>query len=464
MFFYIDPCTGAMLFTILIGLLGSLVYALKMLKVKIKTAFGGKKDDSLNKKYPFVIYSDDKRYWWIFKPVVDILDGYGKEILYLTASDDDPVFKEEYKNLKAECIGKDNKSFFRLNYLNASIVLSTTPSLGVFQWKRSKKVDYYVHIPHAPGDITGYRMFGIDYYDAILVSGDYQIDDLRALEKLRGLPEKEVCKVGIPYMDQMAKRLAQAGEIKPHPRTVLLAPSWGKSAIFGVYGDRIIKELIKTGYHIIIRPHPQSFSSEKELMDELMTKFPENDNLEWNRDVDNFEVLRRSDILISDFSGVTLDFTLVYGKPIIYTDPNFDLSPYDAWWLNKPLWTVGALEKMGQVLTEENFENIKEIIDGTLESAKVKENLKAVKDQTWCYFGEGAERTVKYLTDKYEQLIKEAEEKEQAEKLAKANKKSFKDLKIFKPFKKREKEKTLTDKPIEEQPKEEKEEGQRKAV
>ncbi len=435
MFFYIDPGTGSMLFTILIGLFGTAIYALKLFKVKIKTAFGGKKSEELNKKVPIVIYSDDKRYWSIFKPIVQCLDEYGKEILYLTASEDDGVFKEEFKNLKAECIGKDNASFFRLNYINASIVLSTTPSLGVFQWKRSKKADFYVHIPHASNDVTLYRMFGIDYYDAVLLSGEYQAQDIRALEQLRNLPQKELVQVGIPYMDQMAKRLEEAGEIKPHPTTVLLAPSWGSSAILGVYGERIIERLIDTGYNIIIRPHPQSFSAEKELMESLMEKYPPSDKLEWNRDTDNFEVLRRSDILISDFSGVIFDFTLIYGKPVIYTNPNFDLSPYDAWWLNKKLWTVSALERVGKQLTEDNFDKIKELIDDSLASSAVKDNLKQIKEETWCHFGEGAERAGKYLIDKLEELTAKTEE--QAQISQPADKKGFKQLKIFNLFKKK---------------------------
>ncbi len=405
--FYIDPGTGSMLFTILIGLFGTLIYSCKLFFAKAKTMFGGKKGEVSNKKIPFVIYSDDKRYWSIFKPVCLELDKLDKEVLYLTASEDDPVFKQEFKNIKAECIGKTNSSFFRLNYLNANVVLSTTPSLGVFQWKRSKKVDCYVHILHMANDVTLYRMFGLDYYDAVLLSGEYQAQDIRALETLRKLPEKELVKIGIPYMDEMAKRLEAAGETPAHPRTVLLAPSWGKSALFGVYGGKIIDELLKTGYHVIVRPHPQSFASEKELMDELMEKYPESEQLEWNRDNDNFEVLRRSDILISDFSGVIFDFSLVYGKPVIYTDPNFDLSPYDAWWLRKPVWTVTALERMGYQLTEENLGNLKELIDDCLTNPKFAERLKEIKEETWEHFGEGTERTVAYLKAKYEELTKD---------------------------------------------------------
>ena len=88
-----------------------------------------------------------------------------------------------------------------------------------------------------------------------------------------------------------------------------------------------------------------------------MAEYPDSDRLEWNRDTDNFDVLRRSDILISDFSGVIFDFALVYDKPVIYTDPQFDLSPYDAWWLETPLWRTTALPRLGRELTDDNMEN-----------------------------------------------------------------------------------------------------------
>ncbi len=416
MIFYIDPGTGSMLFTILMGIFGSLVYALKIFFVKAKVMFGGKKSELDTRKIPFVIYSDDKRYWSVFEPICRELDKLGKEVLYLAASEDDPVFKQEYTNIRAEHIGKGNGSFFRLNYLHADIVLSTTPSLGVFQWKRSKKVDCYVHVLHMANDVTLYRMFGLDYYDTVLLSGEYQVRDIRALEALRNLPQKELVKVGIPYMDEMARRLAEAGEVPAHERTVLVAPSWGASALFGVYGGKIIEELLKTGYHIIVRPHPQSFSSEKALMDELMEKYPPSEQLEWNRDNDNFEVLRRSDILISDFSGVIFDFSLIYGKPVIYTDPNFDLGPYDAWWLDTPVWTVTALERMGYQLTSENFGNLKELIDDCLTNPQFAEQLKAIKEETWEHAGEGTQRVVAYLSEKYDRLCAERKHRHAQEK------------------------------------------------
>lgn len=410
MFAYIDPGTGSMLFTILIGVIGAAIYSLRMLFIKLRYKISGGKVKIEDEAVPFVIFSDNKRYWNIFEPICRELDSRGKDVLYITASADDPVFACNLPHIKAECIENENKLFSRLNFLSATVLLSTTPGLDVYQWKRSKNVKCYVHIPHAANDITLYRMFGIDYFDAVLLSGDYQINQLRELEKLRNLNKRELVKVGIPYMDEMAKRLEKAPQVPAHPKTVLLAPSWGKSAIFGVYGAEIIEKLLETGYHIIIRPHPQSFDSEKELMEKLMAEYPDSDNLEWNRDRDNFDVLNRSDILISDFSGVIFDFSLVYDKPVIYTNPNFDLSVYDAWWSETPLWTLSALPKIGKELNDENISNIKELIDSCIEDSQYSQGRKQVKEETWCNFTEGAEKVADYLINKYDELTAERRE------------------------------------------------------
>ena len=408
---YIDPGTGSMLFTILIGVIGAAVYSLRMLVIKLRFRLTGGKTKSGTEKLPFVIFSDDKRYWTVFEPICREMDRRGRDVVYMTASEDDPALKNPYPHVKAQFIGEGNKAFTRLNFLNAAIVLSTTPGLEVYQWKRAKDVQFYVHIAHAASDITMYRMFGIDYYDAVLLSGEYQVGQVRALEQLRELPEKELVKVGIPYMDEMAARLRAAGPAPEHPRTVLLAPSWGKSALFSVYGGKIIETLLKTGYHVIVRPHPQSFKSETEMIEKLMAEYPASDRLEWNRDTDNFEVLRRSDILVSDFSGVIFDFTLIFDKPVIYTDPQFDVGLYDAWWLKEPLWTVSALPRLGCQLKPENMGDLKSLIDECLSDPRYAEGRRQARAETWEHPGEGARRTVDYLLQKYDELTAGEEDK-----------------------------------------------------
>ncbi|MBO4687770.1 MAG: CDP-glycerol glycerophosphotransferase family protein [Clostridiales bacterium] len=402
-----------MLFSIIIGIAGVVVFALRLLIIKLGFLLHGGSGGKSSGKMPICIFSEGKRYWTYFRPICDEFEKRKIEVHYLTASEDDPVFAADYVFVKPRFIGEGNRALAKMNILNADIVLATTPGLNVYQWKRSKTVSWYVHIPHMAADIDSYRMFGLVYYDAVLLSGQHQADRIRKLEKLRGTAEKELVFAGIPYMDKMKERLDQSG-VRKQPNkepVVLLAPTWGKSGILSVYGDSIIEYLLRTPYKIIIRPHPQSFVSEKELMDHLMEKFPETDRLSWNRDADNFDVLNEADILISEFSGVLFDFSLVYDKPVIYTEPeNFDSSPYDNAWLDEELWSFSVLPRIGRKLTRENLESIGALIEDCLNdtnSANDAQERDRVRQETWCNIGHGAEKVVDYIEKKHQELTKE---------------------------------------------------------
>lgn len=410
---YIDPGTGSMLFTILIGLLGVFRYLFRTWFVKAKFLFSGGRKSEHSDRVPLVIFADDKRYWQIFDPICRELANRKFPVRYLTMSEDDAALNVTYEGFTAEFIGGDNRAFAKLNFINAVIVLSTTPGLDVFQWKRSPEVDYYVHIPHASSDITLYHMFGIDYYDALLLSGEYQVQQVRALEQLRNLPAKDLQLVGLPYMDEMLKKrlTSNAQRLAPNSQlltpkseavlipTILLAPSWGKSGLLSKFGSKIIDALLATGYHLIIRPHPQSYTSEKILMDSLQQQYPASDQLEWNRDRDNFDVLNRADVLISDFSGVIFDYALVFDKPVIYTDTEFDKGPYDAWWLDEEPWVFRILPILGQKLDENNLSNVKELIDTCLSDNKYATGRNLARQETWVHQGEGARRVADYIQE-----------------------------------------------------------------
>ncbi|MDO4851635.1 MAG: CDP-glycerol glycerophosphotransferase family protein, partial [Actinomycetota bacterium] len=403
---YIDPGTGSMLFTVLIGLLSAGVYAFRSFFIKLRFAFsGGHQEKAADACDEYVIFTDDKRYWNVFGPICDEFEARGIGLSYFTASPDDPALKRSYDHVHCAFIGEGNRAFAKLNMLKADIVLSSTPGLDVYQWKRSRDVKWYAHILHAISDATMYRMFGIDFYDAVLLAGEYQADQIRALEEVRGLPPKELPIVGLSYMDKMAARYQETGPCEDGVTTVLLAPSWGASAIFSLYGGDIIDALLETGYHVVIRPHPQSLTSEKDMIDRLRTDYPNSDQLEWNFDNDNFEVLRRSDILISDFSGVIFDFTLVFDRPVIYTEPSFDKAPYDACWLPEELWTFDTLPRIGRVLDMDKLGSMKALIDDCLDNPVFQAGRDRTRAECWGCRGESVKATVDYLVAKHDELV-----------------------------------------------------------
>ena len=414
MLFYIDPGTGSMLFTILIGAAGAAVYAFRSLRVKLKGLLGGgRRRHGEDSAVPFVFFTDSGRYWTIFKPLCDEMEKRGETVHYLTASPDDPLLNEKYEHVKTEFIGEGNRAFARMNMLRADVVLSSTPGLDVYQWKRSPEVRWYVHVLHAASGVTTYRMFGTDYYDALLLSGENQIREVRSLEALRHLPPKECVLAGLPHMDAIRERWLQRGPAPAHETTVLLAPSWGADSLLNRFGEKMIGSLRQTGYHLIIRPHPQSMTSEKEMIERLRKLFPEEEGLEWNFDKDNFEALYRSDLLISDYSSVVFDYALIFDRPVIYADVSLDPEPYDAGWLDGEMWILRTLPRIGTRLTEENIGKLPELIEESLHSQAFAEGRRRAAEEAWVHPGESVRLIADYLTEVRRRLTEKDEKNDE---------------------------------------------------
>lgn len=467
---YIDPGTGSMMFSILIALATTCVFGARAAWMKLRFIITrGKKEKADSRNRGIVIFSDDKRYWNVFGPICREAERRGVDIVYMTQSADDPALKEcvGLTHIKAEFIGEGNKGIAKMNFLVADVVLSTTPNLDVFQWKRSREVKYYVHTQHGVGDQLVYRMFALDSYDAVLLASGFQGKQVRAIEKLHEIPQKELLTVGYPPLDEAAKRLTAIGDPPVTPRaalaaspviarglrssprgnlvlqeiasqatqggiiamtedsqtrhrplslaalaasSVLVAPSWGSNSLLSRFGARLLSALSSTGYKIIVRPHPQTVKSEQDVLSPLMKEFPATDKFEWNFDTDNFECLRHSSIMVSDFSSVIFEYAFLFERPVIYTDVRLDTSVMDAAWMPDSLWCVNALSEIGIRLEEENISAIKDVIDSAITSKTLKESIGRVKADAWQCQGEGAARTVDYLVKKQREVQSQDED------------------------------------------------------
>ena len=396
---YIDPGTGSMLFSILIGAAATIYFVARAVIIKAKVLFSGGKTQAAKNRHKCVIYAEDKRYWNLFKPVVDEFEKRNFPILYLTSSKEDPCFESAYNNIVFEYIGEGNKAYARLNLISADFVLMTTPGLDVYQLKRSKAVKHYSHLIHGTSDATLYRLFGLDYFDSILLAGDYQGDDIRRLETLRGLPAKQLVTVGCPYLDLAAQRMPP---VVPHPFTVLVSPSWGSSALLTRYGEKLLDPLLDTGYNIIVRPHPQSKISENAMLERLSLRYKDRDNITWDYEIDNIFSLSKSDIMFSDFSGIILDYVFLYDKPVIYSNYSFDLRPYDADDLDHEPWQFKTLKEIGIELRESDFSSIGDVIQKASNSASLTEARRIARDTAWQCRGKSGALTADFVIETIE--------------------------------------------------------------
>jgi hypothetical protein len=395
---YIDPGTGSALFSILIGAAATVYFLGRALVIKLKVVLSGRKAaDTAFLDHPFVIYCEGKQYWNVFKPVLDEFENRGVGLMYLTSAVDDPVFDFSWNFVKAEFIGEGNRAFARLNMLRAGICLMSTPGLDVYQLKRSKMVKHYSHVLHAPSDATMYRLFGIDYFDSILLTGDYQAADIRILEQQRNIPEKKLLTAGCTYLDVYAEKIKNLSLEENHPFTVLVSPSWGPSALLARYGEKLLDPLTASGWRIIIRPHPQSKKSEAAMLEYLQTRYKDSGNIVWDYERENIYSLNKADIMISDFSGIIFDYMFLRDKPVLYVSQNIDLRPYDADDIDHELWQFKTIKEAGIELREEHFPRITEIIKNADDSESLAAARRKACETAWQYPGEAGKRVFDFM-------------------------------------------------------------------
>jgi len=395
-FGYIDPGTGSMLFSFLTGIAVTLFFFLKNLIIRLKTRGFRFGKESSGTGQGVVFHSEGGQYWNVFRPVIREFHQRGVPCLYCSSDRNDPGLSFVSDSVATRYIGEGNKAYRFLNFLEAEICVTTTPGLDVLQFKRSPGVRHYAHILHAVTDATLYRLFGLDYFDTVFLTGPYQAEDLRTLERLRGTPTKRLEVTGCTYLDELAAR-SRKDVPTADGRTVLLAPSWGENGILRRYGTSLLRPLAESGYRLIIRPHPQSFISEADVLRRLQEELATYQTVEWNSDRENLSAMARSDILISDFSGIIFDYLFLFRRPVLYAKFDFDPRPYDAGDLDRAPWTFRIVEQVGHPLMETDFPRISELLDGLRDDREKTAVIDRVREEAYAHPGEAGKRIADIL-------------------------------------------------------------------
>jgi CDP-glycerol glycerophosphotransferase (TagB/SpsB family) len=385
-FAYIDPGAGSMLVTVIIGALATALYMFKGFYYRVaKSLFAltNRKFVSRN-KHGIVIYSEGRQYWNTFKPVLSALDRRGLKVIYLTSDEGDAGLQYVSDNIDAKFIKKGNAAFTTLNMLEADICVTTTPGLDVLHFRRSKGVQHYAHLVHAPTTGT-YKLFSFDYFDSVLCSGPHQIEGIRELEQLRGLRPKKLLETGCAYMDVLAEKFDryndQTGPSTEKMQTILVAPSWGNNALLHRFGAALISPLLQYGFNVIIRPHPQSLEVEQALLERVKSELGNNPQLSWDLEADGFESMRTSVVMISDLSGIVFDYAFIFEKPVITVKFDLDLRGLDANHLSEGLWEVGMLEKIGKQIGADELASLPQIVEELLANTSKSAQLSRLRDE-----------------------------------------------------------------------------------
>lgn len=391
---YIDPATGNAFFTLAITMVSAILFGIQYVYEHIFMVKGIFQKNK--KRIPLLLYSEGNTYWPYFEPILDELEKRKIKTEFYTSSEDDICFQKNYQYIHPTFIGKGNKAYAKMAFVKADIVLMTTPGLDVYQLKRSKKVKKYVHFYHGLGDHCGYKLFGADYYDTLLIDNEVNASYIRELEQKRNLPAKKLVVVGSIILDSMKEKVENIKVIENNKETILLSPSWGRESILYKYGERIIDKLLETDYDIIIRPHPQMKIDNPQLLEGLLQKYPNQKRLIWDFERDNIPSMAKSDVMISDFSGIIFEYAFIFKKPVITMNKEVSLEQYDAGDLSCKTWKFSAQDDLGQSMSEDNFNELTTIISNLINN-KNTHKIEKIVNTYWTNQGHCVENIVNYL-------------------------------------------------------------------
>ena len=370
--------------------------------MKITKSVFGKEWEELEKfnkldldERSIVFYSESSVILYPYaEELINELEKRGQKICYVTSSKDDPIFKNENKNIKSFYIGEGAARTMFFMELKARALIMTMADLETYYIKRSKTFPvnyiYLFHSVNSPlkGFQSGKDSKGaFDHYDTIFCVGPHQIQEFREREQLYNLKQKNLVECGYGLFDKLLKTKplhAQQNFLsKNGKKKILIAPSWGKQNLLETVGIDLVKILLDAGYHVTVRPHPMIIKNSSKIIKKIREKFEGNADFILDADTSSFEQLFSSYALITDWSGISYEYAFVCERPVIYVDDpkNAHNKEYDK--IKSVPFEISIRNKIGELISIQNLESIPERIEFLYgHVTEFKSKIEKIRDDT----------------------------------------------------------------------------------
>lgn len=353
-----------------------------------------------------VFYSEKSGFWKYFKDIAEeLLKNSNLRIHYVTNDPEDQIFElaKTEPRIVPYYIGPQ-KIIPLMMKMDAEIVVMTTPDLDTYHIKRSyvRKDIEYIYTPHDPMSVhMSFREGAMDHFDTVLCVGPQQIQEIRKTEEVYGLPAKTLVECGYCLLDDMMADWAKR-EKKPADGTkrILIAPSWNEDNILDSCVDELIRNLLKDGRKITVRPHPEYVKRYGPKLNALTDRWKDSvgEGLVFETDFSSNESLYEADILITDWSGIAYEYSYTTGKPTLFINTKMKM-PNPNWEkIGITPLEISLRDQIGRSLNKDELGKAEEVI-AEMEShpEEWKERITKVREQNIFNPGTCGEHAAEYI-------------------------------------------------------------------
>ena len=346
--------------------------------MKFTKSIFGKEDNDIEKfneldidERSIVFYSESSVILYPYvEEIIQELQNRDQKICYLTSRKDDPILQNKNENIRVFYIG--DSEIQKMNFflkLKAGVLIMTMPDLGSYHIKRSKEFPvHYVYTFHSMNSThMEFQKTAFDQFDSIFCVGSYQIQELRATEKLYNLKQKNLVECGYGLLDKLIKLKSSFAEkgnlLKNNKKNILIAPSWGKHNLLESMGVELVKILLDGGYHVTVRPHPMTVKKSPKIIKQILEKFEKNPDFLLDTNTSSFEQLFSSYALITDWSGIGYEYAFVCERPVIYVDVPKKAHNKEYEKIGLVPFEINIRNQIGEIIAIQNIETIPERIE-----------------------------------------------------------------------------------------------------
>jgi YidC/Oxa1 family membrane protein insertase len=238
-----------------------------------------------------------------------------------------------------------------------------------------------------------YRPRAFDFYDSIFTVGPHHDLEIRSLENHNKSAAKKLISHGYGRLESLAEAAKNvkeplSGNIAP---TILIAPSWGRNALIERHGGDFIRPLLDAGYYIILRPHPETTKYSFGLLNKISNEYKYYENFRMEDEVASKDALLKADLMISDYSGVALEFALALQKPVLFVDVPKKINNPDYLVHHIEPLEVSIRDEIGKVISEEKLSDILIYVDGLLNKIHQTNKISLLRNKYIYNFGQSGQ-------------------------------------------------------------------------
>lgn len=354
-----------------------------------------------------LFYSEHEGYYPNFEGLIEKITGsYNRTICYVTSDLVDPILQVSKPMIQPFYQKKLLPLFMAA--VNCKVFVMTLTDLHQLYLKRSRNPVHYVYVFHAlVSTHMIYRYGAFDYYDSILCCGRHHTEEIRRHEKMNDLPEKSLIKAGYYRLERIHEAYQRYALEKPDTVTgitILVAPSWGDANIMESCGERLVEILLNAGYEVILRPHPETIRRSPDLIALFTTKFGGNKNFSLETSISGDASLLRADVLVSDYSGIALEYAFGTERPVLFIDAPLKIRNQRYNELAIEPLELSLRQEIGTIVSPEELESVSRVVeDMMLNRLAYKEKIIELRGSYVYAFGYssdvGAEYIVKIAND-----------------------------------------------------------------